>query len=807
MANKIFKEAFTGKYDGVTPATLLAKGDIAGGKNMRKVSKGGGWKVRKGCTLHNTTVAESASAIKSLHYYKNPRYSDYHIIGQINAKLLDFDTDPPTAGTTLGTTMGVAVGTTPGFSCMVEDEFIYTDPTSGLLSYGGLTPAPLGFFVYDISNLAYVDYTRNVTDGRSDTKAVVLGAATDVAYIITHERASAINLVLGTAKNSNAVTPLIKAWRSGAWSANLLTDDGTDNPAGTTLAQSGTITWTASALDTMRTIGNVMGYVYQLSWSGALSGSVDVVSCTVTRAMSSITNKWNGIYEWMAGVRFYELAATEYKESLGEVSNESTSQYLDISAGATGDYLYFKGVEPLTGVGLGIPVNYGNTVAAVVDLIEYWDGSAWTTVGTLTDTTRDSGGTKGFNQTGSIFWNGTALSPQRRTFEGDNIPGYWYRMSWDVALSANTRIYMMVGATFPETLPKYDGCIEFKNRLLVWGDPEYPNRLRFSATKRFDCFSGSDSGYTDAFGDMGKILCCVSFYNELLVFKESSVWLLEGFSPVTFGILKVSSTVGIASPKSAHMVEIGYPSMHSDEPLSIAIWQAVDGVYVLDGRKPRKVSLPIDHFFNVESSDCIAAASIANRQAFIDPSNNEYHLVLPATELVYNYATDEWYPAWTRAIVIDTGLNLKGADDRSYTYGASSTGWVMRLEIDTTDKSIANADVAIDHSIKTRAFAPEEAGVSLLFTLRRIWAVMKARTVGTIVTKLFKNIATTGTTISTPSAMSMVASGEGLATEALDLGTQACSCFQIEFSLNVVDQELELWSMLYELEARGLLDK
>jgi len=806
MANKMFKEKFTGKYDGVIPAALLENGAIAGGKNMRKVSKGGGWKARRGCILHNTTAAESSSAIKSLHQFKHPRNADYHFITQINNLLLDSAADPPTAGTTLGTTMGVTVGATPGFSCVVGSEFIYTDGTSELLCYGGTAPFPLGFLVYDISNTAYVDYTRNVTDARSDTKAVVLGAATDVFYMISNEPASAVALDLGTAVNAAAETIVVKAWRAGSWTTVTGASDGTAS-GGATLAKDGTISWTASASDTMTTIANIMGYAYQFSFSGALSGSVDVTSCTVVRAMSSITNKWNGIFEWMAGARYYEVAATEYKEGLGELSNESTSQYLDISAGATGDFLYFKGVEPLTGIGLGIPINYGNTNNAQVDLIEYWDGDEFATVGTLTDTTVDSGATNGFSQTGTIFWNAAALSPQRRTFEGDHTSGYWYRMSWDAALSADTRIYMMVGAIFPENLPKYKGCIEFKDRLVVWGDPEFPNRLRYSATRRYDCFSGSDSGYTDAFGDMSEVNCCVSFYNELLVFKENSIFLLEGFSPATFGVLKVSSTVGLASPKSAYMVEIGYASMHADEPLSIAIWQTFDGVYVLDGRKPRKVSLPVNQFFNPEYSTCLAAASIKDRQAFTDPINNEYHLLLPATELVYNYVLDEFYPPWEREIIIDTGVNLRGTDNRFHTYAASSKGLVMRLENDTSDKSTANADVAIAHSLKTRAFSAEELGVSLLFTLRRVWAVMKARTAGSVTTNLFKNMATTGVTIATPSTISMIATGEGLATEALDLGVQGCSCFQIEFTLEVIDQELEIWSMLYELEARGLLDK
>ena len=124
MANQILKEPFVGKYDSMTPATLLPIGWIVGGKNVRKVSSGGGWKCRKGCALHNSTAMESSAAVKSLQHYKNPLSEDYHFIAQCNSKLLDSSNDPPTGGTTFGTTLGVAVGTTPGFSCTVLPRLV-----------------------------------------------------------------------------------------------------------------------------------------------------------------------------------------------------------------------------------------------------------------------------------------------------------------------------------------------------------------------------------------------------------------------------------------------------------------------------------------------------------------------------------------------------------------------------------------------------------------------------------------------------------------------------------------------------------
>ena len=389
--------------------------------------------------------------------------------------------------------------------------------------------------------------------------------------------------------------------------------------------------------------------------------------------------------------------------------------------------------------------------------IEYWDGDAYVKVSDLVDKTLDTTGDSSFAHTGVFFFDGSALTPRMSTLKGDPIPGYWYRIGWSAALAADTRVYMIVYAPFPDSLPSYDGVVEFKGRAAVWGDPEFPNRLRISAKDRYDCFSGTDSTYTDAFGDMSKILCAINFYNELIVFKENSVWLLEGYNPATFGTLKIADTVGLASPKTAHVVEVGYPGMHEDEPLSIAIWEDVDGVYVLDGRKPRKISEPINNYFNPEESDCIPAANIRNLQAHIDPINNEYHLLLPTEELVYNYVSDEWYPPWARAIALKTGINLKGSDNRYYTYGGSSAGWLMRLENDTTDKSISNVDVAIDHSIKTRAISGiQETSTTAEFLLRYVLAEMKARTAGTIVTTLFKDMISAGTAIATPAALSMV---------------------------------------------------
>lgn len=821
MALQMFKESFVGAYDGVTPPTLLPPGSISDGLNVRKVAIGGGWKPRKGCTVHNTT-AIGASSILSLHQYTHPRNSDYHFLGQYNGNLYDATDDPPAAdGTTFGTSLVSGLSTSvPGFSTMVDEHFFYADGSTRPIVWGGTTPFCSGFIAhFDIGNTGtpntYVDYTREVTDERSDTKAILFSDVNDVYYVCSPEIAEVITLDLGSVVNLVASVATVKSWVAGAWADRSATD-GTISPAGTTHGQDGSFTWARNATDTMRVIGGIMGYWYQVSWTVAMTASVQIVSCKVVFDATAVTNKWNGVYEYPTGVRFFDASAGEYIDQTGKVLNESTSQYMQIGLMNTADFIYVKAAEPLTGIGFGMVYGYTQAEASKVDSIEVWTGTAWTAGAGIIDETLDSTAAKSFAQSGVIWFNAAALTTagtpaKRRIFDWDSVPGYWYRLGISVTLTdTDVRIFMLASAMFPDPLAAVKGVIEFKNRLFVWGDPEFPNRLRYSANGRPDCFSGSDSGYTDAFGDMTPITCAKRFHNELMIWKENSVWLLEGYSPQTFGKLCLADTIGLASPKTAVVIETGYPAMKTDEPLSIALWQDTDGVYVLDGRKPKKVSFPVDHYFNTEYTTAIAAASIKNRQSFVDPLKNEYHLLLPASELVYNYIKAEWYPPWERNVDLVCGISLRGTDDRYYTYGGDALGTVYRLENDTTDKAenVASpyyTDVAISHYVKTRAIAQQKPqGISLKFSFRKLWVEAKAASNPTaITTTFFKNMIDIGVALAVPAAIDLEVDDHGLSFDGLDVSQEGCVCFALQFALNSADLEMELWSFLYQVDARG----
>jgi hypothetical protein len=825
--NRLYKESFIAKYDGVIPPTIMPKGSIVDGRNVRKVSLGGGWKVRKGCSAFNTTGVDGTNSILSLHKYRNPRSDDYHFISQCGSKLYNSPEDPPatadsSAFTDLGAGASRAVSaTTPGFSCTVLESWFYADGSNRPLAFSGLTPYPIGFFAFDASETKdeYIDGTRFVTDKRSDTEALILGAAADYVIVFTNEICEGFVFDLGSGVNSNAVTMTVESWQSGAWSNRSATDGTADT--GKTLAVDGTVSWTRSASDEMMYYAGMLAYAYKISWSGALSNTVTVVALTTVQDMDLLSNKNDGIFNNIVGAKFYDASLTEHQEMLGKVGNDSTSMYFDLAAMQTTDFIYIKTPEPACAFFFGIVATYGNqedSQIAATDF-QYWDGDSWEDLTDMTDQTLDDAGDTSFSQSGIVSFDGSAATPyKRRTFEGDHYPGYWYRVSLDAASSAEVRLYTILYAPYPDTLPTYDGCVEFKGRLFVWGDPEYPNRLRHSSKRSPFCFCGYDSGYTDAFGDMKKVLCAIKFYNELIVFKEDSIWLLEGEDTFSFGVLKITDTVGLASPKSAQVVEIGSPTMHNDEPLSIAIWQDTDGIYVLDGRKPRKVSMPIDHYFNVEYTDtAIEAAKIDSCQAFADRLNNEYHFLIPHSatqddvELVYNYVLDEWYPPWERRAggedaYIVTGLTFRGTNNRIYVYGGNDNGKIYLLDDkdETADKDDSEDDVAIEHYIKTRSIgADPDKGPIAKFNLRHIWGEFKTRTEGTVLLNLYVDQSSVPNDTDN---LSLIKTGYGVTMPVAPFSITEVNSFQAYFGMEEIDYEMEIYAIIYELEHIGLME-
>jgi hypothetical protein len=259
--------------------------------------------------------------------------------------------------------------------------------------------------------------------------------------------------------------------------------------------------------------------------------------------------------------------------------------------------------------------------------------------------------------------------------------------------------------------------------------------------------------------------------------------------------------------------------MHKDEPLTVVIWTDSDGTYMLDGRKPKKISEAVDQYYVSSYSTCVEAAKLETCKSWIDRETNEYHLCFDysatqaAVELVYNYLLDTWYPPWTRQVgavtsYITSALSFKPAGRRNYVCVGTSIGIIFQLETDTTDKSEANADVVITNSIRTRAisFSPDKLGASYWFVLRSILLEAKTETVATtktITTKIYRDGISTGVTIATPGTISLEKSGYTCIVDGLDINYTRLSLFEIEFISATADLLLEIYSLVCMIEVEG----
>lgn len=805
------REIFNGKYSAVDAPELLPSGAIAGGKNMRKIGRLGGWKPRRGYTLLNTTAA--GDEILSIHHYKHPKEGDYHLISQLAGTLRDstanteevqdeaggtvldetgypilaeLTANPFTQATILGSTLyGTAHTAKPGFSALVGDDWIYADGSGPALIYGGDNPLCETLLV--ACGTWFVDYGQLVRDKDQSTYAVLPGGSVTY-YVASKEIAEGILLNFGTTKNTNVVTVAVAGWQSGSWTSHAVSDE----TSGTTTHDTdGVISWTRDADDEMTIIGNLQAYWYRVTFSGTIT-ETHITRCRVIRDITTITNKWDSTYRYLTGALFYDQPTGQYQDRLGVVSNEAEDEAMDISSATTSDYIYFKAPEQIGVLGFGVTPANANDADAQVDLLEGFNGNGWTSIA-FQDTTLDVVGDSSFGQTGLLILSAyPTLHKMAFTAAGDYTPGYWYRISWDAALGASTKLHFIVYGAQPKALPTLSGVVEFKGRALYWGHPDWPNRLLVSPYDKPDQLCTIDERLSQPFGGNDPILACVALQKYVAVFKEGQVFLTEdGFTPYA-----LTTTIGLASLKSLAVAEVGDATLNRDQVQTVILWVAHDGAYKTDGIGVIKTSDSVDNYFNPLYSDALSASELAAVQGKVNPNTNEYMLLLPDRTLVYNILLDEWYPPWYYELILSTLSPVKDESGKIRIVAGTVGGFLVLLEEATSDKNSSDVETAIEHELLTRVFLSDEGFVEIL--VRDLWAAFDKRSSGDITVELYKDF---GQVVSSSESVALVSSES--VTRLVKNITQSAQnvlAFQIKFSCTTLNVELWIYwmSALYE---------
>jgi len=669
LGDPYFSVPFRGGATTRRDRAQLQSGEYSMVQNMR--GRHPGFVKRKGCAKFHSTH-DSNYQVVTLYQFKKNRVSDTHFYAQMSdGDVLESTNAPPSiiTGAFGSVTLhaGTSSGMIPASWGSLRDMMIYSNGSDQHQIVGGTGSYISRFIVHDdpsaapgdFPSLGY-DYTNEVTDGSTSTHAP-LDALEDLAndfecvFIMTPIPIESLYVTMGS--NVNAVVDAdddleVHYWDGTAWAAVSNLSDGTET-GDKKFAQSGEISWDTPSDEYERFLYGQNGFWYRLSLSDGsdnLSASVDITK--VTYGSSNDTNKAQDLQNVWDGVRTPAVEVQLYENTDGVYYTFSSSAAEIDDMEATNDILYFSSADPICGfyVDVGNTPNTGTTATLTVS---YWNGKAWAAATVIND------GSGGFAQSGWVLLNRHTQEPTQ--FNNLQYKAYWYKITTNQTLSSD----VIIGISCMPFFEISDlGSIGYCNA--VWRERAcytfgwFGEYLYVSSSGNALALNGSDYGILKAGdGRSNRVVAAEKFQNELMVWQEETgveggcTTLFEGYSPLTFGKLVLSSRIGAMNAKSVTVVDGVITSVGSDEGSSektLAFWISRYGVCVSDGNNVTIISDPINNYFDLNETECITRGKEDEHWLAYDSSENVIRIglatagaLVPNIFPVFDLIDNVWY--------------------------------------------------------------------------------------------------------------------------------------------------------------------
>ena len=166
-----------------------------------------------------------------------------------------------------------------------------------------------------------------------------------------------------------------------------------------------------------------------------------------------------------------------------------------------------------------------------------------------------------------------------------------------------------------------------------------------------------------------------------------------------------------------------------------------------DGRAPIPIHGDIAEYFDKRDARCETASKVGDAIGWVDPVNNEYHLLIASgtaattlnTELVYDIHRNKWYEM-ERVVDLQCGILVHDTDGNPYNYGFLDTGYMERLEYGTTFDGNS-----IVHTVQTGDFAMADLLTETRIGDIKLIMVAMTATASSITMTHYGDASTTGT--------------------------------------------------------------
>ena len=691
---------FSGKFYTTEPAAIGTNFQTL--KNMRYTDTH--VKGVKGMTKVNEAVMHATylSPRNAFHFVKSQPAESHVLIHALStalttAAILEHTAAIPATGNFSATVLMTATGTGLGrFSDAPDGQMIYCNGADNSIWGGNETS--LGAVVLTMTVLTSApsvavspqDHTDKINNTKSDSANYLSLTPAGYKTILVGSRRPARGATFTFADvNTTANTLELTHSTATIWTTITATTDGTRTGGTKSFAQNGKISWALPATK-LKYIEGYYLYWYQFA---VTDGTANISHITLDCPFQAIVDMWDGVYRDIA--KFYVTAATQTDKTVNvyrdDYDETSTLSFADVSSlVATTQYLEAGFSEKMTGIYFAVPSGYENSTAATTVSVDYWTGAAWSTVGSISDGT--STGAISLAKSGVISWNNTSLASEYKKQYNNSVPLYYYRVKFDQALDAATRINYVGGISASKEISHYKFPVFAQGRIMLCADMSgEKNKAVVSSKYMPQVYNGIDS--VDVyFGEEGELTCGTelfsqfgsSLYSLVLMFKDNETWVMAGQDIEQWenNTFLLSSSIGCPAPLTLKTI-----NLHAEPGAGInralAIWQGADGIYMSDGRAPIPISGDIKEYFDPEDSRYIDPTLIGDSVGFVDPVRQEYHWLADGNELVYDIARNKWYEI-DRGSDLVCGVAVHDTNGNGYTYGLLDTGYMEYLENGTT---------------------------------------------------------------------------------------------------------------------------
>ena len=494
--------------------------------------------------------------------------------------------------------------------------------------------------------------------------------------------------------NTTAGDATFEYFTNGAWTGVSNFVDGSKVVAGKPLSGTDWITFDDTEPYAKTSLKND-AVLYWYRWTiTELDNTASIYYITVKRSFQKVKDIWDGLPR--ACYSFQRWEATKYVDYTSAVYSDNydsgnTGSYAVMNSMATTNYLVFGFLERIMAIDLFFVPGKVNTTANTIATWYYWNGTAWTSVGTINDGTSTSG--ISFSKSSAASWEAPSETLEFKTEISREVPLYYYKVQFSAAFSADVQLQYVVGIPAPKTIKNFNfPLIAGESLWLLCETDEMKNKAIKSFPGSPDVFNGTATAEFRV-GDNTALIAGATIYMQLgaslyeavVICKANETWMIMPNSTSGWNQFLVDGGKGCSAAGTMKRVAIGSADA-PDSAKNIVIWQGASAIHMFDGKSVVDISDDISDIFDKTKSYCINASMISQSESFFDDKNHYHWLYASGSsttldkEMVLDTEKMKWYSiSRGTGKELQCGVQVLTTTGSKYAYGGILTGFIERL--------------------------------------------------------------------------------------------------------------------------------